>query len=277
MTARHPIPVVPPSLPSMAELLDLEALDTDLYRGINEVPDNGHPTLFGGQVAAQALMAAGLTVPEGRFPHSMHGYFLRTGWRDRPVIFKVENDRDGRSFSARRVTAVQKGEVIFDMTSSFHVVEPGSEYTTPMAAGLPGPDECAPEPNTHNFPRAEARVIPPTRTSSKGGDISNRMWLRIGEELADDRLVHCCAITYLSDIGTGFATVDVPGLPRGGPSLDHAIWFRSPLRADQWMLADMWPLMAGNGRGLYAGSIHQIDGTLGATLAQEALLRPTAE
>ena len=263
-----------PSFPTMAELLDLEELDRDLYRGINEVPDNGQPTLFGGQVAAQALKAAGLTVPDDRYPHSLHGYFLRPGQRARPVIFKVERDRDGRSFSARRVSAVQGGAVIFDMTASFHVGEPGGEYSVPLRDGLPTPESCGEEPFNHNFPRAEARVVPPTTPDAAGNQLSSTLWLRIREPLGDDRLTHSCALAYLSDIGTGFLSIDVPGLPRGGPSLDHAVWFRTPIRADEWVLQHMWPLMAAGARGLYAGSMHHHDGTLGAMITQESLLRP---
>lgn len=149
-------------LPSMAELLDLEQIDRDLYRGINEVPDNGHPTVLGGQVAAQALEAAGMTVPDGRSPHSMHGYYLRPGWRNRPVIFRVERDRDGRSFSARRVSAVQNGAVIFDLAASFHVDEVGSEYSMPITDNMPAPEVCAIEAFSDNFPLAEVRIVPPT-------------------------------------------------------------------------------------------------------------------
>ena len=259
--------------PSMVELLDLEVLDRDLYRGINEYPQNDHPTLYGGQIAAQALMAAGLTVGSDRFPHSLHGYFLRRGLRAEPVLFKVERDRDGRSFSARRVSAVQRGEVIFDLTASFHVDEPGGVYPVPMLDDLPSPDECRVEPFNHNFPQAEARVIPPTMIDERGFELSNRLWVRIRETLPDDRLVHACALTYMSDIGTGFLTLDIEGLPKGGPSIDHAMWFRDWIRADQWILHNMWPLMAGGARGLYGGSMHQIDGTVGAMITQESLLR----
>lgn len=259
----------------MTELLDLERLDHDLYRGINEVPDNGRPTLYGGQIAAQALKAAGLTVDDDRFPHSLHGYFLRPGWRARPVIFNVERDRDGRSFSARRVRAIQDGHVIFDLTASFHVDESGGEYAVPMVDALPDPDTCVSEPHNHNFPSADARIVPPTMIDHEGYELSNTLWVRTTERLTDDRLTHCCALAYLSDIGTGFLTTDVPGLPRGGPSIDHAMWFRETIRADEWVLHHMWPMMAGGARGLYGGSLHQIDGTLGGMITQESLLRPS--
>jgi acyl-CoA thioesterase-2 len=257
----------------MAELLDLEELDRDLYRGVNEVPDNGRPTLFGGQVAAQALRAAGTTVADDRAPHSMHGYFLRPGRRNRPVIFKVERDRDGRSFSARRVSAVQDGEVIFDMTASFHVAEPGGEFAIPVREGLGEPDAYDEDTTIDNYPLAEVRLVPPTWDDGQGHSLSPTMWVRIRETLSDDPLIRCCALAYLSDIGTGFSTVEVLGLARTGPSLDHAIWFREPIRVDEWVLLHMWPLMAGGARGLYLGSMHGRDGRLGAMLTQEGLLR----
>jgi acyl-CoA thioesterase-2 len=259
--------------PSLIELLDLELLDRDLYRGINEVPDNGMPTLFGGQVAAQALKAAGLTVSDDRHPHSLHGYFLRPGQRSLPVIYKVERDRDGRSFSARRVSAVQDGGVIFDMTASFQVDEPGGEYAPPLPEGVPRWDECPLEPFTHNFPLADGHIVPPTMTTDWGLEVSPTIWLKIREQLPDDRLVHSCALAYLSDIGTGFSA-GVPGIPLGGPSLDHAMWLHTQIRADDWVLLHMWPLMASSARGLYAGSMHQHDGTLGAMITQEGLHRP---
>jgi acyl-CoA thioesterase II len=259
----------------MDELLDIELLDRDLYRGINEVPDNERPMLFGGQVAAQALKAAGLTVAADRTPHSLHGYFLRPGQRSRPVIYKVERDRDGRSFSARRVSALQDGAVIFDLTASFQISERGGEYAAALPDGLPDPDSCSPEPFNGNFPLADARVVPPTTRDENGRELSSTMWVRIRHRLDDSPLTHCCALTYLSDIGTGFLSIDVPGLPRGGASLDHAAWFRTPIRADEWVLFHMWPQMAGGARGLYGGSMHHHDGTLGAMIAQEALLRPT--
>jgi acyl-CoA thioesterase-2 len=258
--------------PTFAELLDLEAIDRDLYRGVNEYPDNGRPTLYGGQIAAQALMAAGLTVDPDRFPHSMHGYFLRPGRRAFPVVFRVERDRDGRSFSARRVSALQDGAVIFDLTASFQVAEPGGEFVTPMP-DAPPPESCPAEPFNDNFPNAEARVVPPFRVDDEGVMRSSTVWMRVREPLGDDRLRHACALAYLSDIGTGFQALEIEGLSKGGSSLDHAMWFRAPIRADSWVLHRMWPLHAGGARGLYGGTMYQADGTLGVTITQECLLR----
>lgn len=255
-------------------MLALEQIDTDLYRGISEWAFEDRTRLYGGQVAAQALMAAGLTVPEGRHPHSMHGYFLRVGRRDQPIIFKVERDRDGRSFSARRVSAVQGGQVIFDMTASFHVEESGNEYRVPMPSNLPDPDPEQLLSAPFLVPLADMLNVPPGRTSQDDSNVSATMWVRIRETLGDDPLVHACGLVYLSDLGSGFSDPHVTDLPVGGPSLDHAVWFQGPARADEWIVLKMWPLMAGNARGLYLGSMHQADGTLLAMLTQESLLRP---
>ena len=162
--------------------------------------------------------------------------------------------------------------MIFDLTASFHIDEPGGEYA-PGPLDVPGPDECASETFDWNFPSADVRIVPPTRPNDDGRALSSTLWVRTRERLADDRLTHCCALAYLSDIGTGFFSLDVPGLALGGPSLDHAMWFRAPIRADEWVLQHMWPLMAGGARGLYAGSMHQRGGTLGAMITQESLLR----
>jgi acyl-CoA thioesterase-2 len=258
---------------SMHDLMELEVVDRDLYRGRNEPATTDRLTLFGGQVAAQALMAAGLTVPEGRFPHSLHGYFLRPGVRKHPVIFHVERDRDGRSFSARRVRAMQDGAVIFDLTASFQVDEDGGSFAAPMRTDIEPPEACPPEPYQTSFPQVDARVVAPALLDGDGKLRSSTMWMRTIAPLGEDRLLQCAALVYLSDIGTGFMSHEIPGLPRGGPSIDHAMWFRTPIRADEWVLFHTWPLMAGGGRGLYVGSMHQHDGTLGATMTQEALMR----
>jgi acyl-CoA thioesterase-2 len=203
----------------------------------------------------------------------MHGYFLRSGRREIPIIFKVDRDRDGRSFSARRVAAVQDGEVIFDLTASFHLDRSGAEYTLPLRADIPGPDASVEEPWADNFPLAEARVAPGAPSTVGGIQRGPAIWIRTRERLADDRLIHCCALTYMSDIGSGFRNVDIPGLPRGGASLDHSMWFRTPIRADEWSLMELWPFMAGGSRGLYGGSIHSAEGIHGIMLTQEMLLK----
>jgi len=260
----------PPFHPTLTELLDLEELDRDLYRGINEYPANDHPNLYGGQVAAQALRAAGLTVPEGRHAHSMHGYFLRAGRRAQPVVFQVERDRDGRSFSSRRVSAIQDGEVIFDLAASFHVDRAGAVHDMAMRRDLVPPQDCEPEPFNHNFPNCEARLVPPIRVTDRGQNVSPTVWVRTKEPLTD-RLAHACALVYMSDISSGFAGPDTDHIPIRAASLDHSMWFQNPIRADQWVLLDMSPMMAGGARGLYSGAMHAIDGTLGSMLTQQML------
>lgn len=254
----------------LATLLELEVIDRDLFRAQNGDHGDARHSIYGGQVAAQALRAAGLTVPDDRHPHSLHGYFLRPGAPDHPVILQVDRDRDGRSFSARHVRAVQHGEVIFSMLASFHVDEPSAERDDIPAPDVPGPSDTQP----HGWDRLlDIREL--HRTDFQTNRHSNRMWVRSAQPLPDDRLVHACALTYVSDLGSGFGQIDGPvEIPRGGPSIDHALWFHAPLQIDDWVLVDLYPAKAGGSRGLYHGSIRDRSGTLGALIGQELLLRP---
>lgn len=252
-------------------ILDIETLDRDLFRAPVTGNTRAFTSLYGGQVAAQALRAAGLTVPGGRYPHSLHGYFLRRGHVDRPVILRVDRDRDGRSFSARRVVAIQNGEVIFSMLASFHGDEASATYEAEGPAGLPDPESLP--------PRFEGWVLD-VREINTAGVIdgvevqSDRMWVRVPAPLPDDRLVHACALTFASDLGTGFGQLRVPGLSTGGASIDHAVWFHRPVRLDDWTLLDLRPVMAGGARGVYLGTMRDREGSLAAMLSQELLLRP---
>jgi acyl-CoA thioesterase-2 len=226
--------------------------------------------LYGGQVAAQALRAAGATVPPERLPHSLHGYFLRPGLVDRPVILHVDRDRDGGSFSARHVRAVQDGEVIFSMVASFHNREESATFDAVPTRGGPDPETLGPRPSPFLI---EVREVTPTRVGDGQVRHSDSLWVRASSALPDDPLVHACALAYVSDLGSGFGQVDVPGLPNGGPSIDHSLWFQAPIRADEWMLLELWPLKASGSRGVYSGSLRSEDGRLGALLTQEMLLR----
>jgi len=273
MTASHELP----RAETLEELLDLEELDRDLYRAHNpRRPFTDH--LYGGQVAAQALRAAGSTVPEGRFPHSMHCYYLRAGEAEHPTIMKVARDRDGRSFSARRVEALQHGKAIFTMAASFHVDEESGDYSAlPMRQGIPSPEEL----DAMGDDRIRsADILMDLRTIDPPPDIpveqrsSRWMWARTREALPDDRVLHAGAIAYLSDMSSGFVDLDVPGLPRGGSSLDHTVYFHRPGRADEWMLMELEPVSAAGARGVYRGSVHDRNGVLLATLVQENLMRP---
>jgi acyl-CoA thioesterase II len=262
---------------NLEELLDLEELDRDLYRAHNPV-QSFTPHLFGGQVAAQALRAAALTVPEGRFPHSLHGYFLRRGEADIPTIMRVERDRDGRSFSARHVVALQHGEAIFTASASFHVDEESGDYCGhPLPPDVPGPTAVTAHPMGESTVIFEAAGLFPEAPDREGHwRPARRFWARTREPLPDDRVIHACGLVYLSDMSTGFAELEVPNLPPGGPSLDHAIWFHRSVRADDWLYTDLEPISAAGARGLYQGWIHDRDGRLGATMVQETLLRPAS-
>jgi acyl-CoA thioesterase-2 len=260
-----------PPASGLSELLDLEVLDRDLFRGENEAGARARLSLYGGQVAAQALRAAGATVPPERLPHSLHGYFLRPGLVDRPVILHVDRDRDGGSFSARHVRAVQDGEVIFSMVASFHAREGESATLDAVATrGGVGPETLPGRPSPF---LVEVREVTPTRIT--GGQVrhSDSLWVRASSPLPDDPLLHACAVTYVSDLGSGFGQVEVPGLPAGGPSIDHSLWFHDSIRADEWMLLELWPLKASGSRGVYSGSLRSEDGRLGVLIAQEMLLR----
>lgn len=252
----------------MATLLDLEELDRDLFRGRNG--DHGEPrySLYGGQVAAQALRAASLTVDAERMPHSLHGYFLRPGQPDHPVIFSVDRDRDGGSFSARHVRAIQHGEVIFSMLASFKAPSEAATFEPPVRREVPPPDEL----ETNGWDAlVETREV--TMRSIHGHTVSDCMWCRVPAPLPDDPVLHACVLTYLSDYGGGFVLLDVPDLPIGGPSIDHVLWFHSPVRVDDWILVDLHPERASDARGTYFGTLRGQDGTLAAVVGQECLLR----
>jgi acyl-CoA thioesterase-2 len=251
-------------------LYDLEALERDLFRATNEPGARERRSLYGGQVAGQALRAAAMTVAPERVPHSLHGYFLRPGRIDLPVVLQVDRDRDGGSFSARHVRAVQDGEVIFSTIASFHAPEGGPAYDAVPSAGGADPEELPVRPSPMSV---EVREVTPTRIG--GGQVrhSDRLWVRVAAELPDDPIVHACALAYVSDLGSGFGQVEVEGLAPGGPSIDHSVWFHTPIRADEWMLLELWPLKAGDARGVYHGSLRSRAGVLGAVFAQEMLLR----
>jgi len=262
----------------VAELLralDLEELDRDIFRGVNPRGDARRPRLFGGQVAAQASRAASLTVPADRLLHSLHGYFLRGGQADRPTILHVDRDRDGRSFSARHVTARQDGKVIMSLLVSFTVDEGGHQFQVPSLVGtVPPPEEVAEaHPASAHHAIFDLRVLGLGSTTGAFYRTPHRYWARARAELPDDRLLHSCVLAYLSDIGTGLAKLVDDERPRGGPSLDHAVWFHRPARMDDWVLVELVPAAAAGGRAFYTGTVHDRDGRLLATIAQEHVSR----
>lgn len=266
---------MPPSADELLDFLRLEHVDGDIYRGRSGIWPADRSTIYGGEVAAQALWAAAQTVPDDRRPHSLHGYFLRRGDPSLPVVFLVDRDRDGRSFSARRVAAVQRGEVIWEMACSFTTVEHGPEFVRPPRAAMAAPEDSPPLA-WHWCPLVEIRTPPPLDGSAPRAVSVDRVWTRIVVPLPDDPLVHACLHAYTSDISAGFGDLDIEGVPHGGPSIDHALWFHHPSRADDWVIYDCQPAKVGGQRGLYTGTAHDRAGNLVAMLAQEMLLRPPA-
>lgn len=254
------------ALPTLAELLDLVEVDRDRYRTTAEF-DDPH-ALFGGQVAAQALVAAGHTVEPGRLPHSLHCYYLRGGNAARPTTLEVARDRDGRSYSARRVTALQDGEVIFTLSASFHVQEQGVDLETVPVPDAGDPEDLAPGSVDRLFSMDVRRPPQPFA----GSAWPTRIWTRCVADLGDDPVRHAAALTYLSDIFSGLIPL-IHTEAHPGPSLDHAVWFHRPTRMDDWVLMDLVPQTVAGGRGFYRGTIHNRAGELAASIAQESLFR----
>ncbi|GAA4282894.1 acyl-CoA thioesterase II [Brevibacterium daeguense] len=251
---------------SFLEMMELEEIDTNIYRAgyVFEEPY----ALYGGQVAAQSLLAAALTVDEDRAPHSLHGYFLRPGNASRPTVFQVFRDRDGRSYSARRVVALQGGQVIFNMSASFTIGEESPDLHEPTAAQQSAVRLGAPT----IIPRMFAFEGRSTDQVRPAPDYPMRFWARCTEELGDSQLMHTCALTYLSDIGSGLGSYNTDEY-KSMSSLDHAIWFHRPVDMNDWVLTDFAPRSAARGRGLYGGDMTALDGTLVASVAQESLYR----
>jgi acyl-CoA thioesterase-2 len=277
----------------LVALLDLEQIDLNIFRGRS--PDESLQRVFGGQVAGQALVAAGRTTDGRRPVHSLHSYFLRPGIPGVPIVYQVERVRDGRSFTTRRVVAVQQGRTIFNLTASFHQPEPGFEHQVPM------PDVPAPEhlPRLFDEVRAHHGLLPGamermarrqqfdlryverlrwTREELEGVEPRSAVWMRALGDLGDDPLVHVCALTYASDM-TLLDAVRVPVEPLWGPrgydmaSLDHAMWFHRPFRADEWFLYQQESPIATGARGLARGQIFDAEGQLLVSVMQEGLFR----
>lgn len=276
------------------ERLSLEQVDRDIFTGLCH---SGAPLIaYGGQIAAQALVAAGRTVEApNRVVHSLHGYFLRPGRTKDSITYLVDRPRDGGSFSTRIVRAVQHGETIFLMTASFAVVDdgPSHQFTMPHAPDpsslqriempLTGYLDEALRHSDLDYPDStiiDLRILEPDRRIELvGGRFESLAWVRIGESLADDHLTHAAALTYLSDLTLVRMTLGPHG---AGPasaghlqlaSIDHAVWFAAPFRADSWLLFAQDSPVASNGRGLARALFYEPGGRLVASVVQETLMR----
>lgn len=276
-------------LDHLVALLDLEQIEVNLFRGIS--PDESRIRVFGGQVAGQALVAATRTVEPGRAVHSLHAYFLRPGDPSRPILYDVDRIRDGKSFSTRRVVAIQNGRAIFNLQTSFHVPEAGLDYEQPMPLDVPPPESLPDfmermEPlkaklgDIINRPRPiDLRYVGTDPLNRNGVSSENQaVWMRADGRLPDDPTLHACIVTYASDMTLLDTTLmpfglgwDTPGVQMA--SLDHAMWFHRPFRADEWLLYDQDSPTAHEGRGLSRGLMFTESGDLAVSVVQEGLLR----
>ena len=296
-----PVPGEPPGAPqrpdplaNLLDVLDVEELDTDLYRG-RSLPQPGG-RVFGGQVLAQSLLAATRTVDAARPPHSIHGYFLRAGDAARGITFTVERLRDGRSFSARRVHALQGGRPILTLTASFQEEQPGLEHTDSPPASTPPPDSV---PSALDVLGTASHQVATFWTQTAAFDIRHveepiylgpaaeetsrqLVWMRARGRVPDagpnDEALHRALLAYACD-----QVMLEPLLRRHGrswatqglsiASLDHAMWFHRAARVDEWLLYVQYAPSASGGRGLGSARVHRQDGTLVASIAQEGMIR----
>jgi acyl-CoA thioesterase-2 len=279
------------TLENLMHLLVPERIERNIFRG--ESHDIGTPQVFGGQVLAQALYAAGATVRKGDV-HSLHAYFLRRGDTDAPIVYQVDHARNGLSFSNRRVVAIQHGKQIFNMTASFQIPEEGLEHQATMP-DVPGPDELAditdvkpeevdklPEPVRrflqHDRP-FHVRAVP--RDSDHAGEVEpvKYVWMRAIDRMPDDPRLHTVLLAYISD----YQLLGTATLPHGDQnvlrknlqmaSLDHAMWIHKACRVDEWLLFSYDSPRAAGARGLARGQVFSTDGVLVASTAQEGLIR----
>ena len=282
------------ALADLLHVLDLEPLEVNLFRGQSR--DLGGKSVFGGQVIGQALVAASRTVEE-RLPHSAHAYFLRPGDMALPIVYEVDRVRDGQRFTARRVQAIQKGEVILTMITSFQRPEPGLEHQAAMP-DVPPPEALRPQGELIQEWLAAVPAVPDRireaflrRMAVEFRPIAPRnplvpvvlpprqaFWVRAQARLPDDPLLHDCVLAYASD----FSLLSTALLPHGRSwlsqdlvvaSIDHALWFHRPLRIDDWLLYVMDSPTAQGGRGLSMGQFFDRQGRLVASVAQENLMR----
>ena len=282
----------PDPVDELIGILDLERIEVSRFRGLT--PDGRSMRVFGGQVISQALVAAYRTV-EDRLCHSLHAYFIRPGDPSIPILYEVDQSRDGRSFTTRRVVAIQNGEQIFNLAASFQVFEEGYEHQAEMP-DVPGPDDLKPEHETRlevakTLPEKYAKefaktppidlrfVTPQNMRAPEKLPPFNAVWMRLNKPIADDPILHQVVLAYASDM----SLLDTCARPHGVnfftrtvqmASLDHAIWFHAPFKSDEWLLYAQDSPRASGGRGFNRGSVYRQDGVLVASIAQEGLIRP---
>jgi len=276
----------------LLDLFDLEPLEKNIYRGQNR--DIGTKRVFGGQVLAQALVAARRTVEDDREAHSLHAYFILPGDLKAPIVYFVDTLRDGGSFTTRRVTAIQHGRAIFNLSASFHRAEEGIEHQA-AAPNVPDPEDLEPElvriramadliPEdvrgvlTQDRPLDFRPVDPPALVNPDPAEPLRRAWFRTMGPLPDVPLIHQAALAYASDYGLLATVLQPHALTIREPrlqiaSLDHALWFHRPFRADEWLLYEVDSPVAAGSRGFARGRVFTRDGVLVASSAQEGLTR----
>lgn len=271
---------------AIEQILDLEQLEVNIYRGGVFSPESGFlQRTFGGHVAGQSLVSAVRTVESKYLVHSLHGYFLRPGDARAPTIYIVERIRDGGSFCTRRVSAIQHGETIFSMSASFQTDQSGIEHQDAMPVAPPPDDipdfksasKVFEDASFRQFDEWDVRIIPRDQLKKVAGKASQQqVWFRHRDPLPDDHVLHICALAYMSDLTLlGSAQVNHSEERRHlmVASLDHAMWFMRPFRADEWLLYDQSSPSACGGRALTQGKIYNRYGDLVAAVMQEGLTR----
>jgi acyl-CoA thioesterase-2 len=270
---------------SIEKILDLEQLEVNIYRGSVFSPESGNwQRTFGGQVAGQSLVSAVRTVDPRYQVHSLHGYFLRPGDAKASTVFIVERLRDGGSFATRRVNAIQHGETIFSMSASFQTDQSGIEHqdampSAPPPEDLPGLTEMRAfdDAGFKQFAEWDVRIVPQEKLERLPGKASQQqVWFRHRDPLPDDYVLHICALAYMSDLtllGSAQVHHQAERKHLQIASLDHAMWFMRPFRADEWLLYDQSSPSACGGRALTQGKIFNRYGEMVAAVMQEGLTR----
>jgi acyl-CoA thioesterase-2 len=269
---------------SIEEILGLEQLEVNIYRGGVFSPESGFlQRTFGGHVAGQSLVSAVRTVDPKYQVHSLHGYFLRPGDTAVPIEYHVERIKDGKAFSSRRVVASQHEKTIFYMSTSYQQPEPGLDHSDPMPTDLVEPEDAPTLASV--FEQASGRKAEDWNKEWAALDVrlaglsGRQFWIRAAGKLPDEPALHACVLAYASDLTLLGASLLPHGIIIGDrriqpASLDHALWFHRPFRADEWLLYDQASPSASGARGFATGRLFSQDGRLIASVAQEGLIRP---